>query len=54
MMPRAKVLFRLQRGLSFQGWKDPKEDLHHRLRGFWGLDIEVSHTPTTLLLTLPL
>lgn len=31
MMPKAKVLFRLQGGFSFQGWKAPEEDLHDRL-----------------------
>lgn len=27
MLPKAKLLFKLQQGLSFQGWQDPQDGL---------------------------
>lgn len=36
MLPKTKLLFKLQQGLSFQGWKDSKDGLYLRLQGFWG------------------
>lgn len=43
MMPKAKLLFKFQQVLSFQGWKDHQGRLYLRRRGFWELCIEVAH-----------
>lgn len=48
MLPKAKLLFKCQHGLSSQGWRDPQDGLHLRLQGFWGC----TETLTILLLTL--